>query len=70
MTKKHEAVALLTNNNHDTIELIEALEFTFRFLAYSFIGRETDTKKAEEALFALKTLIDGLRGKFVNEQTK
>lgn len=69
MTRIGEAVALLTNNNYDTEELAEALTFTFRFLAYNFIGKELDKRQAEGALFALETLIDGLKGKFTNEQS-
>lgn len=69
MTKIHEAVALLTNNQYDTEELLNDLEKTYRTFAYNHIALEDDShcgkKDAAASLFLLETLIDGLKGKFL-----
>ena len=70
MTKIHEAVSILTNNLYDTEELLKDLEMTYRTFAYNHIALEDDShcgkKEAASSLFLFETLIDGLRGKYVN----
>lgn len=72
MTKIHEAAALLTNNQYDTKELLNDLEMTYRTFAYNHIALEDDShcgkKETASSLFLFETLIDGLKGKFINKK--
>lgn len=69
MTKIHEAVALLTNNQYEANELVEHLELAFHAFAYDYIALDGDSsvgkKEAGNILFSLETLIDGLKGKYL-----
>ena len=68
MNKIHEAVALLTNNQYDTQELLNELEQTYRTFVYNHIALEDDShcgnNQAKNSIFLLETLIDGLKGKY------
>ena len=69
MKKIHEAVALLTNNQYDTEELLNDLEKAYRTFAYNHIALEDNShcgkKEAANSLFLFETLIDGLKGKYL-----
>lgn len=70
MTKIHEAVDTLTNKYCTPEELIEFLTNIYKTFAYNHIIMEdnarSSNRQACDSLAVLDILIDGLKGKYLN----
>lgn len=65
-----DAVTILTGEIYTPSSLLDSLETAYRTYAYNHIVLEDDSRAGKEeaanVLFALETLMDGLRGRYIN----